>query len=519
MEDLPIHSLLKPTARAPGETHSVRHGDERGFDRELHRAASTSAPAPTGKPQPAPSQTSADDESADATLGESSSQRHEQEDDGTTEVPPPVVAPQDAPPTAAEATEQPHDTIDLTVAAIDPTQPVRETEILSDNQDDSVPATITPASEILAVEEGHPVPQTNVLDLESIVQADPRIELIGEAQFPSDTAHPDAQLTSGGSPVRETTQVAAPVAVALPYGKGAVEGEEEAAASEEKTSRFQETGMLPNTEAETAVPVAGAEVSIKPKPEPEKKGTPSRAATPPPATEIGKSAQSPQQPPLSIRLDAAELLQAAAIEPAAGVELPASSESVVAEHTPSSETAAPRDVENPGLIHRPVTSRVALGLRPESSSTDMESRVDAARFVGRVAGAFRVAQDRGGVLQLRLSPPELGSIKLELFIESGSLTARIEAETQTARKVLLDNLPALRERLAQQDIRVERFDVDVRRDGAGGQPDWQAGERQEQRSPHATRRHISREGASSMVGPTHAPKTAAITDGRLNVIA
>ncbi|MEX2170848.1 MAG: flagellar hook-length control protein FliK [Pirellulales bacterium] len=515
MEDLPIHSLLKSTARDPGETRSVRRGGERGFDRELHRAASTTAAAPTGKPQPAPSQTSADDESADATLGESSSQRHEQDDDGTTEVPPPAVAPQDAASPATEAIEQPHDTIELTVAAVDPTQTLAETEIESDNLGESTPATIAPTLEMLAVVEGHPVPQTNVLDQESIIQADPGIEIIGEAQLPPDTAHPDAQLTSAASPSPETFPNTAPVAVALPSGKRAVEGEKKVAASEEQDLRFQEAVSLPSTQAETAVPAAHAEVSGKA--EPDKKPSQSRAATPPPATEIGKLAQSPQQPPLSLRVDAAVLSQAATIESAPRVE-PASSELPTAD-TPSSETAAPRDVENPGLLQRPAASRVALGLRSESSSTDMESRVDAARFVGRVAGAFRVAQDRGGVLQLRLSPPELGSIKLELLVESGSLTARIEAETPSARKVLLDNLPALRERLAQQDIRVERFDVDVRRDGAGGQPDWQAGERQEQRSPHATRRHISREGASSMVGPTHAPKTAAITDGRLNVIA
>ncbi len=45
------------------------------------------------------------------------------------------------------------------------------------------------------------------------------------------------------------------------------------------------------------------------------------------------------------------------------------------------------------------------------------------------------------------------------------MTAKLEAESPAARNILLDSLPQLRERLAQQDIRVEKFDVDVRRDG------------------------------------------------------
>jgi flagellar hook-length control protein FliK len=87
-----------------------------------------------------------------------------------------------------------------------------------------------------------------------------------------------------------------------------------------------------------------------------------------------------------------------------------------------------------------------------------------------VAKAFQMAQERDGKLHLRLSPPELGSLRLELSVKEGVMTATLEAETTAARKVLLDHLPALRDRLAEQNIRIERFDVDVRRDD-GGQAD------------------------------------------------
>jgi flagellar hook-length control protein FliK len=86
---------------------------------------------------------------------------------------------------------------------------------------------------------------------------------------------------------------------------------------------------------------------------------------------------------------------------------------------------------------------------------------DQARFVDRVARAFRAAEGRNGVVRLRLSPPELGSLRLEIKVQGSALAARLEADTPLARSLLMDNLPMLRERLADQGIRVEQFDVEL----------------------------------------------------------
>jgi flagellar hook-length control protein FliK len=118
------------------------------------------------------------------------------------------------------------------------------------------------------------------------------------------------------------------------------------------------------------------------------------------------------------------------------------------------------------------------------------TEAERARFVQRVASAFRSFGDEGGEVRLRLSPPELGSLRVELTVRDGVLSARLEAETSAARNLLLDNLPALRERLAEQNIKVEKFDVDVRderRQTAGeqftGQPDQgRQGDRQRGRT-------------------------------------
>ena len=156
---------------------------------------------------------------------------------------------------------------------------------------------------------------------------------------------------------------------------------------------------------------------------------------------------------------------------------------------PSSEssaiTTAAIQVEKSGEVSSevelttssPLERSAAIGdqsTRPETleqtskseRSTEQRPAVDPARFVSRVARAFEAAERRGGgPIELRLSPPELGSMQLKLEVREGVLTASIETETQAARNALLDNLPALRERLAEQEIRVEKFDVDVRQEG------------------------------------------------------
>jgi flagellar hook-length control protein FliK len=106
---------------------------------------------------------------------------------------------------------------------------------------------------------------------------------------------------------------------------------------------------------------------------------------------------------------------------------------------------------------------------PPAKASDV-GPADHARFVQRVARAFQSVGDRGGTIRLRLSPPELGSLRMEISVRGGVMTARLEAENQTTRKLLLDNLPALRDRLAQQDIQVERFHVELMEQSPGGLP-------------------------------------------------
>lgn len=139
-----------------------------------------------------------------------------------------------------------------------------------------------------------------------------------------------------------------------------------------------------------------------------------------------------------------------------------------------------------------------------------------ARLLQRVSRAFRAAEEGGGEVRIRLSPPELGSMKLELSLQSGVLQAKLEVETQQAQAVLLDNLAALRERLAEQGIRVEKFDVNLQqREGGGQQPQQQSPESRQ--SPRWT---PDRARSGEEKPPTEsraAPRTLA-DPARLNII-
>lgn len=97
-----------------------------------------------------------------------------------------------------------------------------------------------------------------------------------------------------------------------------------------------------------------------------------------------------------------------------------------------------------------------------------EAGVDPAKFVQRVANAFSALGQRNGPVRLKLYPPELGSLRMEITVKNGTLSAKVEAETAAARGLLVDNLPLLRERLAEQGIKVDRFDVGVSDQSQGG---------------------------------------------------
>jgi flagellar hook-length control protein FliK len=165
--------------------------------------------------------------------------------------------------------------------------------------------------------------------------------------------------------------------------------------------------------------------------------------------------------------------------------------------------------------HAPLRAKIVPG------SSEGVHEVDRVRLLQRVS---RAIQEIGGEgqLRVRLSPPELGSLRLEVTVRQGIMSARIEAETPAARSILLDGLPALRERLAGQDIRVDRFDVDLMnqspRDSSKQQSNPFAQPGDEHRGPQAQTNAGSRTSKQSPDPGPLANAIGTIGSDRLNIV-
>jgi len=81
-------------------------------------------------------------------------------------------------------------------------------------------------------------------------------------------------------------------------------------------------------------------------------------------------------------------------------------------------------------------------------------------LVNRVADALRGMQSHGKQISVRLSPPELGTLQIEVSLRDGVMTARMETQTAAAQRAILDNLPQLKESLAQNGTLVDRIVVE-----------------------------------------------------------
>ena len=187
---------------------------------------------------------------------------------------------------------------------------------------------------------------------------------------------------------------------------------------------------------------------------------------------------------------------------------------------PSTTTATPTVVAAGPTPSTSASGSPALGNTADGSDGTATSGVDRVRFVQRVARAFQSVGTNGGSVRLRLSPPELGSVKLEVSLKNGVLTAHAQTETSQARDALVENLPALRERLAEQNVQVDQFDVDLFDSSSGGTPNQsQAGDDGSPGFvPAAVRSAGNPTTSTSGVAATAAPQATGIVNGGLNVV-
>lgn len=352
----------------------------------------------------------------------------------------------------------------LTAAVQPPVEPVPP-EVKSSAEDEA--ATDAPLAEGLS-DEGKPAPAK--------AQAKPA-GLPGEAQpsVPQDAQAemPEAEATTEAPAAESLSDAAAEVIAKEPTfekttaDKDAPEAKEPASESEHRPADEQALA------AEAVDPVA---TNARDGKKERKRGEPSQrvnAAGDKPSAGVTENKGSAPATPAAAA--AATVTDAALAPPDPSAASP-SAPPPTAMPTPS--VGAELQAGNPRLQSWLSNTQASRG---GATGGPVVTPAEQARFVQRVARAFQAAQSRDGEIQLRLSPPELGSLKLEVKVQGGVLTARLEAETATARTLLMDNLPVLRERLAEQGIQVEKFDVDLMDRQPQGEPDQSRDQHQERR--------------------------------------
>lgn len=80
-------------------------------------------------------------------------------------------------------------------------------------------------------------------------------------------------------------------------------------------------------------------------------------------------------------------------------------------------------------------------------------------------GLAQVLRQKGGTLSMKLTPNELGEVKVSLTIAKGHVEGSIEASNESARGLLEQNIEKLKSSLEQRGITVDR--LEVRLAGAG----------------------------------------------------
>lgn len=72
-------------------------------------------------------------------------------------------------------------------------------------------------------------------------------------------------------------------------------------------------------------------------------------------------------------------------------------------------------------------------------------------------GLQNAVQQRGGAVTLRLTPPEMGTVRIQLDIQGTRVNAQFHAQTESARQMLTQQLSQLRQALEGQGLTVDRL--------------------------------------------------------------
>ncbi|QDV55034.1 flagellar hook-length control protein FliK [Rosistilla oblonga] len=101
----------------------------------------------------------------------------------------------------------------------------------------------------------------------------------------------------------------------------------------------------------------------------------------------------------------------------------------------------------------------AAAAKAKSTETNPLDQVDRAKLLQRVSRAFQQLGTDGGSLKIRLHPPRLGSVGIDVNVSGRKINARIVTESEAASHALRENLHDLKNRLAEQGFQIESIEI------------------------------------------------------------
>ena len=123
---------------------------------------------------------------------------------------------------------------------------------------------------------------------------------------------------------------------------------------------------------------------------------------------------------------------------------------------PTASSATP-SVGGPGSLATLRDPLRAYAARAQDKATKPPADQTLTNQVAR--GLAAAVRQRDGTLTLRLSPDALGDIKIQVRVESGHVSAHIDAQSEQARQLLSDTASTLRSALEAHGLVVERIEV------------------------------------------------------------
>ena len=274
---------------------------------------------------------------------------------------------------------------------------------------------VTPPGEFLLLQKPGPRAAAAIGAVEPGILESPTavIEELSPARYPMTVAAP---LANEAIPAQETT-------IAVPFESNLTAEQLAEAAAKIEAIAAQSNSPIPSAEVQPASEVIAASVESAPSQEAKTEKSKNNSGF---ASYLFADANS--QPTIA-PIENAKLGPLTDREQKSEEEQTKDEEKAASENTPEATRAkvdpspllTPVDAAHAAASTLPHSLRRHLELQGAAgqtapSTSPVISDAQQARLLQRVTGAFRMADERGGEVQIRLSPPELGSMKLEMSL-------------------------------------------------------------------------------------------------------